>query len=67
MNEPAAGGETGAEWLAANLPGVKVNLRTGFWLAWQSVRRVGLHRTASKAENGHALQIASACGIRFIH
>ena len=25
-----------AEWLASELPGVKVNLRSGFWPAWQA-------------------------------
>jgi putative pyruvate formate lyase activating enzyme len=27
-----------AEWLAQNLPGVKVNLRAGFWPAWRAAR-----------------------------
>jgi uncharacterized Fe-S radical SAM superfamily protein PflX len=31
-----------AEWLAENLPGVKVNLRAGFWPAWQRAAAWGI-------------------------
>jgi putative pyruvate formate lyase activating enzyme len=47
-----------AEWLAGNLPGVKVNLRSGFWPAWQSARHAELCRTASKVESERAWEIA---------
>ncbi len=33
-----------AEWLAENLPGVKVNLRSGFWPAWHAARHRGIAR-----------------------
>jgi putative pyruvate formate lyase activating enzyme len=47
-----------AEWLAENLPGVKVNLRSGFWPAWKSARHSELHGTVSAVETGLASQIA---------
>ena len=37
-----------AEWLADNLPGVKVNLRSGFWPAWKSSRHPELRGTVSR-------------------
>ena len=39
-----------AAWLAARLPGVKVNLRSGFWPAWKSSRHPELRGTVTKAE-----------------
>jgi len=47
-----------AEWLAENLPGVKVNLRTGFWPAWQATRCPELAGTVSPAEAARAAAIA---------
>ena len=47
-----------AEWLAMNLPGVKVNLRAGFWPAWHSARHAELRRTVSEIESERALAIA---------
>ena len=47
-----------AEWLAENLPGVKVNLRSGFWSAWKAARHPELRGTASASETGLASQIA---------
>ncbi len=55
-----------AEWLAANLPGVRVNLRSGFWPAWQAGRHAELRRTVSKAENERARQIADDYGMYLI-
>jgi len=55
-----------AEWLAARLPGVKVNLRSGFWPAWQSARHAELRRTVSNVESEHAWRIAAACGLYLI-
>ncbi len=55
-----------AEWLAENLPGVKVNLRFGFWPAWHSSRHSELRRTVSPDESGRAGQIARACGLNLI-
>ena len=56
-----------AEWLAGNLPGVKVNLRSGFWPAWHAARHAELRRTISKAESERAWQIASRCKVNLIH
>jgi putative pyruvate formate lyase activating enzyme len=47
-----------AEWLASALPGVKVNLRSGFWPAWHSARHAELRGTVSKADNDRAWEIA---------
>jgi putative pyruvate formate lyase activating enzyme len=47
-----------AEWLAENLPGVKVNLRSGFWPAWQAVRHSELRGTVSREETQQAWGIA---------
>jgi len=55
-----------AEWLAADLPGVKVSLRTGFWPAWQSRRHTELRRTVSLAEIEQAQSTASECALRLI-
>jgi putative pyruvate formate lyase activating enzyme len=55
-----------AEWLAENLPGVKVNLRSGFWPAWKSARHMELRGTVSAAETGRALEIANICGLNLI-
>jgi putative pyruvate formate lyase activating enzyme len=46
-----------AAWLAAELPGVKVNLRAGFWPAWQSRRHPELQSpvTAREAEQARAI------------
>jgi putative pyruvate formate lyase activating enzyme len=46
-----------AEWLAAELPGVKVNLRSGFWPAWHAGRHPELRGTVSSEETDHALDI----------
>ncbi|MFZ0826290.1 MAG: radical SAM protein [Verrucomicrobiia bacterium] len=56
-----------AQWLAANLPGAKVNLRSSFWPAWHAARHPELRGTVSKAETEHAWRIAGACGIDLIH
>ena len=55
-----------AEWLAENLPGVKVNLRSGFWPAWHAARHSELRGTVSSAEAEHASQIARARNINLI-
>lgn len=47
-----------AEWLAENLPGVKVNLRSGFWPAWKSARHGELRGTVSNDETERAWEIA---------
>lgn len=58
--EPVAG------WLAEALPGVKVNLRDGFWPAWRARSRPELSRTVSAAEAGLARRIADFFGLNLI-
>ena len=55
-----------AEWLAENLPGVKVNLRSGFWPAWQAARHAELRRTVSELESHRAGEIADKFGLHLI-
>ena len=55
-----------AEWLAAELPGVKVNLRSGFWPAWHAVRHPELRGTVSSDETRRALQIAKISQLNLI-
>jgi putative pyruvate formate lyase activating enzyme len=56
-----------ADWLARNLPGVKVNLRSGFWPAWHAARHRELCGTISSAENERAWAIAHDCKLNLIH
>ena len=55
-----------AEWLAENLPGVKVNLRSGFWPAWKSARHAELRGTAADDETRRAWQMAGDLGLNLI-
>lgn len=55
-----------AEWLAAELPGIKVNLRSGFWPAWHAARHPELRETVSAQETQRALTIAKVCGLKLI-
>jgi putative pyruvate formate lyase activating enzyme len=55
-----------AQWLAENLPGMKVNLRSGFWPAWHAWRHSELRGTVSPTETNHAEQIAVKCGLNLI-
>ncbi len=55
-----------AAWLAAELPGVKVGLRTGFWPAWQSRRHAELRRTVTPAEIQQAQAIAREYALRLV-
>ncbi len=55
-----------AEWLASELPGVKVNLRSGFWPAWHSARHAELRGTVSRAESELAKGIAGECGLNLV-
>jgi putative pyruvate formate lyase activating enzyme len=47
-----------AEWLAGNLPGVKVNLRSGFWPTWHTARHSELRGTVSAGETELASKLA---------
>ena len=55
-----------ADWLVQNLPGVKVNLRSGFWPAWKSSRHAELRGTVSDDESRRAWQIAEDLGLNLI-
>ncbi len=55
-----------AQWLAENLPDIKVNLRSGFWPAWRAARHAELRGTVSSGETGRALEIACECGLNLI-
>jgi putative pyruvate formate lyase activating enzyme len=55
-----------AEWIAANLPGVKVNLRSGFWPAWHAGRHPELRRTVHNVEMQEAWNAANTFGLRLI-
>jgi putative pyruvate formate lyase activating enzyme len=52
-----------AEWLAENLPGVKVNLRSGFWPAWHAARHREMAGTVSPAETERAFEMARQLGL----
>jgi putative pyruvate formate lyase activating enzyme len=55
-----------AEWLASELPGVKVNLRSGFWPAWQARRHPELLATVSILEANRAWGIALEANLNLI-
>lgn len=55
-----------AEWLAENLPGVKVNLRAGFWPAWHARRHQEFQGLLSPAENDFAFGLAQELGLTLI-
>ena len=56
-----------AEWLAENLPGVKVNLRSGFWPAWHAARHAELCGTVSQTETKSALAIVRNCDLNLVN
>jgi len=55
-----------ASWLSQELPGVKVNLRTGFWPGWQTSRHAELCSTVSAAEADRARSIARECTLNLV-
>jgi len=55
-----------AEWLAAELPGVKVSLRCGFWPTSHSRRHPELSRTASVEECVQARGIARGLSLKLV-
>jgi putative pyruvate formate lyase activating enzyme len=55
-----------AEWLAAELPGVKVNLRSGFWPAWQTARHHDLRAGVSAAETRAAFELARELNLNLV-
>ena len=55
-----------AEWLAAELPHVKVSLRSAFWPAWHADRHAELRRTVSAGESAGALELARGLGLNLV-
>ena len=55
-----------AEWLASDLPGVKVNLRSGFWPGWQSRRHAELGGPVSTLDYQKAHSIADDLGLTLV-
>jgi putative pyruvate formate lyase activating enzyme len=55
-----------AEWLAAELPGTKINLRTGFWPAWKTARHRELMTGISTAESDAAFRLARELHLNLI-
>jgi putative pyruvate formate lyase activating enzyme len=55
-----------AEWLASELPGVKVNLRSGFWPAWHAARHQELRGTVKPDEKKLAWEIARECELNLV-
>jgi putative pyruvate formate lyase activating enzyme len=55
-----------ANWLASELPGVKTNLRQGFWPGWQSHRHAELRGTVSSEESAAAFDVARHLGLNLI-
>jgi putative pyruvate formate lyase activating enzyme len=55
-----------AEWLAAELPNVKVSLRSGFWPAWRAKVHPELRRTVADRECEDAHKIANELGIELV-
>jgi putative pyruvate formate lyase activating enzyme len=55
-----------AEWLAENLPAVKVSLRASFWPAWRAARHAELGRTLDPAERDQAVRLARELGLNLI-
>jgi putative pyruvate formate lyase activating enzyme len=56
-----------AEWLAENLPGVKVNLRSGFWPAWQAKRHLEFQAVTSASELTEVLRIVADCELKLVN
>jgi putative pyruvate formate lyase activating enzyme len=55
-----------AEWLAERLPRVKVNVRAGFWPAWQARRHREFQSVLSAAETAVAQKLAADLGLNLI-
>lgn len=55
-----------AEWLAAELPGVKVSLRCGFWPVCHSRRHSELARAVSAEEGAQARGIARGLSLKLV-
>jgi putative pyruvate formate lyase activating enzyme len=56
-----------AEWLANEVPFVKVNLRSGFWPAWHARRHSELRQTVATRESNRASGIAEELQLRLVN
>ena len=55
-----------AEWLALELPRVKISLRTGYWPAWRASRHLELRETLSGEEMKESACFAQDLGLNLI-
>ncbi len=55
-----------AEWLALETPGVKINLRTGFWPAWRAHKHLELRATVAPNEAAEAVRYARSLDLNLI-
>lgn len=55
-----------ARWLAGALPGVRVNLRSGFWPAWLAGRHPELRGTVTGTEARRAGDLGRDLGLRLV-
>lgn len=55
-----------AEWLAKNLPEVKVSLRAGFWPSWHAARHSELRGPTTISEINRALDLAQQLELNLI-
>ena len=55
-----------AAWLGREMPGVKVNLRSGFWPAWQAHRHAELRGSTTRREVDRAQDIAAEWHLNLI-
>ncbi|PYI99883.1 MAG: hypothetical protein DME25_21925 [Verrucomicrobia bacterium] len=55
-----------AQWIATELPGVKANLRCGFWPAWQAARHQELRGPVAVSESERAWEMAQDLGLNLI-
>jgi putative pyruvate formate lyase activating enzyme len=55
-----------AEWLAREMPEVKVNLRTGFWPAWHAHRHPELRGTVRSSDADAAVRHARCLGLNLV-
>ncbi|HSH95517.1 MAG TPA: radical SAM protein [Roseimicrobium sp.] len=54
-----------ARWIAENLPRTRINLRSGFWPAWQSGRHPELMLPLSPGEEKRARRLGTELGLQF--
>jgi len=55
-----------ANWLAEQMPGIKVSLRSGYWPAWRASRHPELGRTVGTEEMEKAVRLALELGLNLV-